>query len=174
MEDNKAPGANGRSSLGVYCCFQENRHYTAVFIQASTCMALSPLQAEAAALLLAAKTTCLPRLYQVTFFTDNLCLAKAVAAISTLDNQVLWEIRKHVVDTKSASQQIRPEIFHSSRGINGVGHDCANQVIRQSRCEPMFSCSNSAHSHGCLSHCLSPFLLHPSGHCNTCCNLFLS
>ena len=66
-----------------------------VFIQASTSLTPSPLQAEAWALLLAAKVAAVLQLHQVTFLTDNLALARA-AASSASDPQALWEIRNLV------------------------------------------------------------------------------
>jgi ribonuclease HI len=143
----RSPGlARVVTGLGIFCQFQEEQSSTKIFIQASTTTASSSLQAEACALLVGAKVASLLQLKQVTLLTDNLCLAKAAATTTTSDPQVLWEIRYLIAEYKQASKALSPKIYHISRNLNGVAHSCAQQAIRQSMSEPIFSCTNLAHA----------------------------
>uniref|UniRef100_N1QRP3 Putative beta-D-xylosidase 2 n=1 Tax=Aegilops tauschii TaxID=37682 RepID=N1QRP3_AEGTA len=63
-----------------------------VQIQASTEPTFSPLQAEAHALVLAARVTQLLQISQPTFLTDNLSLAKAAASKNVLADAIPWEL----------------------------------------------------------------------------------
>lgn len=148
---HKIPGAAGITStgLGVFCQYQQGRNNVTIFIQSSSSPSSpSPLQAEALALLLAARAASLLQLHHATFLTDNQFLARAAAASSTVDPQVLWEIRPHIANFKQASQELAPTVYHIARDLNAVAHNCAQQVIRQTQSEPIFSCSNSAHTNG--------------------------
>nr|XP_051197783.1 uncharacterized protein LOC127311400 [Lolium perenne] len=134
------------TGLGIFCQFQEEQSTTKIFIQASTTTTPSTLQAESCALLLGAKVAVLLKLQQVTFLTDNLSLAKAAATSTTSDPQVLWEIRHLIAEYKEASKALSPKIYHINRDLNEAAHSCAQQAIRQSMSEPIFSCENSAHA----------------------------
>lgn len=83
----RSPGTAGSmvTGLGIFCQFQEERCSTNILIQASISTALSSLQAEAFALLLAARVAALLQLQQVTFLTDNLSLAKAASTKAESD-----------------------------------------------------------------------------------------
>ena len=147
---SKAPGADGRvkTGLGIFCQLQKEHSSSIVFIQASSEVVRSPLQAEALALLLAATLANLLHLQHVTFLTDNLTLARAATAFRTTDQQVPWEIRQHIAHFKNISLELEPKIYHIKRDLNGVAHNCAHQALRQSKSGPTFSCSNSAHVYG--------------------------
>ena len=136
---------HSKAGLGVYCHFQENALDIDIFIQASDLSAPSPLYAEAHALVLAAKLAMSLQLTSPTFFTD--CLGHACGAVvsSTTDDSVLWEIRKQVADFSNFAHQLKANVFHIYREINGVAHNCAQQARRSSGSAPIFSCSNSAH-----------------------------
>jgi hypothetical protein len=118
---------------------------TKILIQASTLPAPSPLHAEALALILAAKIAAALQLSQPTFLTDNLSLARAAAANSLTDPQVLWEIRNLVAEFKQVSQGLHASIYHIKRDLNGVAHNCSQQASRIFSSEPIFSCMSSAH-----------------------------
>jgi ribonuclease HI len=142
----KSPGTNeNRTGIGIVCHFQEGEHAIKVFVQAYTSLATSPLQAEAWALLLAAKLATALQLHQVSFLTDNLALARAAAASSATDPQSLWKIRSLVSSFKQVSQELQPMIYHITRDLNGVAHNCAQQAIRSSPSGPIFSCISPAH-----------------------------
>jgi hypothetical protein len=145
----KAPGMTGqtRTGIGVYCEIREKNLQASVLIQASLPIAASALQAEAEAFLLAIKTAEFLHVKQPTFLTDNINLARAVAAPSI--TQVPWEIRKHIANFKEILAGFTPQVYHISRDINGVAHNCAHQVIRQSLSRPIFSWSNSTHRASC-------------------------
>ena len=133
------------AGLGVYCHFQEQGHDSDIFIQATTTEVVSALQAEAEALVLAAKAVSVMCLQEPTFFSDCLALSRAAVTSSLTDCTVPWEVRKQVLDFKNSSAHLLPNIFHISSDFNGVAHNCAQQAIRSSRSEPTFSCMNSAH-----------------------------
>jgi hypothetical protein len=62
-------------------------------IQASLVEVPSPIEGEAAVLLLAANVPNLIHLQQVTLLTDNLSLARAATSTDIRSDKVLWEIR---------------------------------------------------------------------------------
>lgn len=134
-----------KAGLGVYCHFKEQGYDIDIFILASAMEVSSALQAEAAALELAAHVASLLKLLEPTFLSDCLPLTHAAAAKSLTDGYVPWEIRKRVSDFKNLTAHLRPNIFHISREFNGVAHNCAQQAIRSIRSEPNLSCRNSAH-----------------------------
>jgi hypothetical protein len=145
---NKIPGATGRIStgLGVYCHL--NRHYfeEKVLIQASVKnTSPSPLHAEALGLNLAAHIARNTGIQEVNFFTDNLTLAKAAASNSISGDHVPWELRHQIATYQKASRGLAANVYHISRDLNSIAHDCAQQAIRQDSSLPIFSCSNSAH-----------------------------
>uniref|UniRef100_A0ACD5U6V3 Uncharacterized protein n=1 Tax=Avena sativa TaxID=4498 RepID=A0ACD5U6V3_AVESA len=145
----KVPDSQERilTGLGVYCQIQHDHTKATVLIQASTAKAPSPLHVEAMALLLASQIAEQLKTPQVTFLTDNLTLSRAAAATKTTDTQVPWELREHIAVYKNASKELQSRIFHIKRDINGVAHNYAHQAIRQNQSRPIFSCSNSAHTH---------------------------
>jgi hypothetical protein len=116
-----------------------------VLIQASTPHAPSVIQAEAEALLLAARIASILQLQEATLLTDNATLARAAAAPSASHSHVPWEIRRHIADYNSLVQSSNTAVYRIKREINGVSHNCAHQAIRQNVYTPIFSCSNSAH-----------------------------
>jgi hypothetical protein len=144
----KVPEMNSAiaTGIGVYCELQENNVNTKVFIQASTPIAPSVIQAEAAALLLAAKFASLVEVQKVTFLIDNSSLAKAAAATHTSDPQVNWEIRSYVADFQLYIKPLDTTVYHINRDLNGIAHNCAHQAVRQSVSQPILSCSSSPHS----------------------------
>lgn len=117
-----------------------------IMIQASTKQEQSTFQAEARALLLAAKITQILHISTPTFLTDNQVLAKTAAG-RKLDHSLLhWSARSHLADYIQATTNSSPQVFHISREINKVAHNCATQVLRRSLNQPIFRCSSSAHS----------------------------
>jgi hypothetical protein len=81
-----------------------------------------------------------------TFLTDNQILAKA-AASWRLDHPLLhWNTRHTMASFFDISATLAPQVFHIKRDLNGVAHDCAHQVLRQSLSQPIFSCICPAHS----------------------------
>jgi hypothetical protein len=140
----KAPGMGdaARTGIGVYCQIQEANYSATVLIQASTPQAPSVIQAEAEALLLAARIASILQLQEATFLTNNATLARAAAAPSASHP---WEIRRHIADYNNLVQSSNTAVYHIKREINGVSHNCAHQAIRQNVYTPIFSCSNSAH-----------------------------
>jgi hypothetical protein len=145
----KAPGSQGRiaTGMGVFCQFPHSTGENKVLIQASSPKLPSPLHAEAAALLLAAKFAEKLNASPVTFLTDNLILARAAASEKITDFSVPWELREQIAHYKKASTNIQVNIFHIKRDINGVAHNCSHQALTQSQSMPIYSCSYSAHDH---------------------------
>jgi hypothetical protein len=105
---------------------QEHRNIE-VQVQASAPITTSPLQAEALALLLAAK---IAQLLQAA--------TRSVAADSTL-----LAIRASLACFFKTTDDLRSEVFHISREINGIAHNDAHQVL-SSATKPVFSCFGSA------------------------------
>jgi ribonuclease HI len=90
----KAPGiSSGKlTGIGVYCQNQEGSSMVTVMVQASIPTAQSALQAEADALLFAARLAVALNIQQHTFLTDSTILANAVAEMTVELNQILWKI----------------------------------------------------------------------------------
>uniref|UniRef100_A0ACD5ZF00 Uncharacterized protein n=1 Tax=Avena sativa TaxID=4498 RepID=A0ACD5ZF00_AVESA len=80
------------------------------------------------------------------FFTDNLTLAKAATAQGVSDNNMIWAIRRQAIEYQKLAHPLLGSIFHISREINGVAHNCAQQARRSLGSEPICSCRNSPHN----------------------------
>ena len=113
-----------------------------VQIQASTEPTFSPLQAEAHALVLAARVTQLLQIREPTFLTDNLSLAKAATSRNVSADAIPWSIRKLIAEFYNTTRQLQSQVFHISRGINGIAHNVAHQVLTRA-IGPVFSCFSS-------------------------------
>lgn len=131
--------------IGVFLQFSRNRIEFNLRIQASNSVAASPLQAEAKALLLAAIVVNHLGLHRPTFLTDNKVLATAAADRRSSLRRLNWDIRTTVSEFFQVSAAMEPNIFHISRDINGVAHNCAKQALRDNQASPSFSCTNSSH-----------------------------
>lgn len=115
-------------------------------IQASTLQESSVFQAEAKALLMAAKLTEILRIDRPTFLMDNQVLAKTAAG-RRLDHPLLhWNARAYLADYLEATSGSSQQVFHIPRELNEVAHNCAAQVLRRSLNKPIYRCSSSAHS----------------------------
>jgi hypothetical protein len=143
----KAPGLHGRiaSRIGVFCHLQHDSGESKVLIQASMPKALSPLVAEADALIFAAQLAQQMNIPSVTFLIDNLTLARAVASVKISDATVPWELRQQIAHYKKVSRDLEANIYHIKRDINGIAHDCSQQALRQNQSMPISSCTSSAH-----------------------------
>jgi hypothetical protein len=58
---------------------------------------------------------------------------------------MLWEIRRQAIEFQNITLSLQPRIFHISREINGVAHQCAHQANQSTRSRATRSCRNSAH-----------------------------
>jgi hypothetical protein len=141
----KAPELSSVTGIGVFIQIQEIHRSGMIMIQASTPMAPSILQAEAEALLVAARIALALQLQGHTFLTDNSTLASSAATQSTSLEQVPWEIRRIIADYRNLIRYSTTAVYHIKRDINGVAHNCAHQALRQNLSQPIFSCSSSAH-----------------------------
>jgi hypothetical protein len=129
---------------------QRTKHPHWCFIAASAREIGSPSQAEAQALLLAANFAAAMNLSNPMFFIHlsqiwlKLQRIQECWSIHALVNQEACNLipEHHLVSTK---------IFHISKEIYDVAHNCAHQAKRSLRSTPTRSCRNSAHSnHACL------------------------
>jgi hypothetical protein len=77
------------------------------------------------------------------FFTDCSNLEKAAAAPGATDQA--WEIRRQAIEFQNVTLSLQPRIFHISREINGVAHQCARQAKQSTCSRPTRSCRNLAH-----------------------------
>ena len=125
----KIPGlTHGQTAtgIGVYLNSLQDQRSTQVQIQASTEPTFSPLQAEAHALVLAARVTQLLQISQPMFLTDNLSLAKAAASKNVLADAIPWSIRKLIAEFYNTTRQLQSQVFHISREINGIAQNVAH------------------------------------------------
>ena len=132
------------TGIGVFLNFLQDNRSIQVQIQASAPLTSSPIQAEAQALLLAAKAAQILQVEQPTFLTDNLSLAKAAANRNVIADSTPWMIREFLADFYRITQHLQSQVFHISREINGIAHNVAHQVLSRSL-EPVYSCFGSAH-----------------------------
>ena len=123
MQGTRATG------IGVFLNFLQDQKDVQVQIQASAPITQSSLQAEALALLLAAKVTRILKVDQPTFLTDCLSLAKAAVTRSTTDDSVPWTIRTSLVDLFRTTKDLHAQVYHISKEINGIAHNVAHQVL---------------------------------------------
>lgn len=147
VNSSKVPGLHSDDSvtgLGVYMIIPQGESSTQVQIQASCPSMDSPLQAEAAGLLLAAAVAKILQVVRPSFLTDNLTLSKAAATRDVASHQVRWTIRKLLAEFFTITEGVHPQVFHIPRSLNGIAHNVAHQVLNSS-IEPVYRCVNSAH-----------------------------
>jgi hypothetical protein len=106
-----------------------------------------------------------PWTWQDFLFYRLLKFAKAAAAPRVNDHAMLWEIKRQAIEFKNIISSMSARIFHISREINGVTHQCTHQAKLHTRSRPTRSCRNSAHRN---SVCLVAI------DCNHCCTIPLS
>ena len=143
----KIPGLTQGSvatGIGIYLSLPQDQLEVNVQIQASTVITDTPLQAEALALLLAARVAKQLCISQPTFLTDNLSLASWAASRKIKESTTPWTIRKILADFFCYSSDLQSQVFHISREINGIAHNVAHQVLT-SVVEPDICCFASAH-----------------------------
>jgi hypothetical protein len=88
-----------------------------VMVQASIPTAPSVIQAEAQALLLAARIAAGLKLQQQTFLTDNITLAQAATAGPDCLQEVPWEIRRYIADYIQISSFSSTSAYHIKRDL---------------------------------------------------------
>jgi hypothetical protein len=77
---------------------------------------------------------------------DNQVLAKVTVSWA-LDHALLhWDARHILADFFKTTNRSQAHVFHISRDINGVAHNCAHQVLRHDLSQPIYSCLCSAHA----------------------------
>uniref|UniRef100_A0A8R7UVC7 Reverse transcriptase zinc-binding domain-containing protein n=1 Tax=Triticum urartu TaxID=4572 RepID=A0A8R7UVC7_TRIUA len=121
----KIPGllhGTAATGVGIYISLPHDQKEVSVQIQASTSITSTPLQAEAFALLLAAKVAKCLNISQPTFLTDCLSLASFAASRKITETATPWTIRKVLADFFCYSSDLQPRVFHISREINGIAH----------------------------------------------------
>lgn len=145
----KIPGKGSSAKatgVGLYIDIPDGKFGHQIQIQASAPITNSPLQAEALALVLAAKIAHIFQLKQASFLTDCLPLAKAAASRRLDSDDVHWTIRHSLAEFFSISIELQPSVYHISRKLNGIADNVAHQVLNSSA-EPVFGCNYSAHRH---------------------------
>jgi hypothetical protein len=133
------------TGIGVHCQLQDLHCKAFVFVQASIPMTPSVLQAEAEALLFAAKIANILQIGHVAFLTDNIALAKAAKSSCLVQSQVPWEIRQQRAHFKSITKSFSHAVYHIKRDLNKEAHECAHQATKQAPFSPTLRCSNSSH-----------------------------
>jgi ribonuclease HI len=119
-KNNNTSGNTGaRAGIGLFLQLQTTQANCKVRIQASTNHICSPLQAEALALVFAAKIANSLELQGVTFLTDKLTLAKAAAARSIAHEQVPWQIRNVIASFNQVTTHLQAAIYHINMNLNG-------------------------------------------------------
>jgi hypothetical protein len=143
----KAPGMASvtTTGIGVYGQFQDKTFAATVMIQASIPTTSSVFQAEADALLFAARIASIFNLQQQAFLTDNKVLAAAASSKSTKLQQVPWEIRSQIAEYSQLFKSSSVAIYHVKRELNEIAHNCAHQALRQALSQPIYSCTSSTY-----------------------------
>jgi hypothetical protein len=140
-----------RPGIGIYMVIPGGQGEVAdVFISASSSPVVSVIQAEAQALVLAGHIASSMMLRSPVFFSDNLNLARTVAAPGANSQASCWEIRRHAIEFQNSTEHLSARIFHVKRSINVGAHFCAKQAKSSALARPIRSCGNSAHrTHAC-------------------------
>jgi ribonuclease HI len=136
----------GNTGIGIFIQFeQEGIEYT-IQIQATTGSANSVIEAEAKAMLLASYVAEVLKINTPTMMTDNALLAKAVAGGNVKSDCIHWSSRETLAKILTSTAKIQAKVYHVKRDINGVAHNCAHQVLRNTLRSPILSCASSAHA----------------------------
>ena len=145
-KSNKISGTmqGEQTGLGVYIRDNSVQRKWSIKIQAKTQQQSTVFQAEAKALLLAARIAKILQVDRPTFLTDNQVLAKTAAA-RRIDHPLLhWNARSYLADFFKETMDSSPQVFHISREVNGEAHNCPTQVFRPGLNQPIYRCTNSA------------------------------
>jgi hypothetical protein len=103
--------------------------------------------AEAKVLLFGATVANSFQIHMSTFLTDNFLLAKAATIQRPASDHLKWDIKGIMADFFQKSSEMELTIYHIFRDINGVSHNGAHQVLRQSLKQHVFTCVNQNHGH---------------------------
>nr|XP_045083744.1 uncharacterized protein LOC120962928 [Aegilops tauschii subsp. strangulata] len=145
----KFPGlvqASVATGVGVYLSWPKDQFEINVQIQASAPATSSPIQAKALALSFAAHLANRLNIIHPTFLMHCLSLASLAASGEIVEANTPWSIRKLLGDVFKQVSNLRPQVFHISREINGIAHNAAHQGLH-SNVEPEICCFASDHGH---------------------------
>ncbi|CAM0874946.1 unnamed protein product [Alopecurus aequalis] len=125
--DDSQPSPAG---IGVVIQVEQNQHFRQLHLSALSPPALSVLQAEAFALLLAIKLADVLQLQEVGFFTDSLLLVKAVSAGDCISETGHWVIRPQLAAIRASSSFQESRISHVQRSFNVKTDHHARLAVR--------------------------------------------
>jgi hypothetical protein len=129
-----------RPSIGIYMVIPGGQGEVAdVFISASSSRVDSLIQAEAQALVLAGHIASSMMLHSPVFFSNNLNLARMVAAPGANSQASYWDIRRHAIEFQNSTEHLSARIFHVMRNINVGTHFCAKQAKSSALARPIHS-----------------------------------
>jgi ribonuclease HI len=134
------------TGIGIYIFQKREKGHLELKIQASTSGAISPLQAEAKAMLLAVMIAEKMNYKEPILYTDNILLAKAVNSNKIDSDFIHWNTRDTLAKILNSVRNMNARVYHVCRDKNKIAHNCAHKVQRNHSTVPILKCSATDHS----------------------------
>lgn len=147
------PGTEGQptvAGIGIFIQFAGDRQCSKLCISAISPPVTSVIQAEAFSMMLASRIAELLHLQQVTFLTDNMTLATALAANKPIITPGHWTIRSQLAYIAASSAFDATRVYHVNRNYNFRAHHQASLALKVQNSLPRFKCLDTNKS-SCLN-----------------------
>lgn len=149
------PGRENVTGIGISIQLAKEHQHVNISILVSEEPILSPLQAEAMALQVAAQVVIAITTGNIMFFTDNQVLAQAAQARNILKSLGHWEIRNQLANFFATTSHTQIAVHHIPRKLNGRAHNNATKAYSlECNTSPVMTCNSRSHL---VEHC--PMLL---------------
>ena len=156
-QDNNATSAG----LGVFIQLQQGQHCNYLYISAASPPVSSVLQAEAFALLLAAKIADLLDLQESSFYTNSSVLVKAVTAPNLLQASGHWDTRPLLANIQQCRSFKQDQCYHIPRSFNYKSHHEARLARKIQHMSFQTRCLEDNQGHCPFSIVLTQACVHP-------------
>ncbi|XP_044319412.1 uncharacterized protein [Triticum aestivum] len=145
------PGRENTTGIEISIQFAKEQQHVNISILVSEEPIISPLQAEAMALQVAAQVVIAITTGNIMFFTDNQVLAQAAQARDILKIPGHWQIRNQLANFFATTSRTQIAVHHIPRKLNDRAHNNARKAYSlQCNISPVMTCNSRSHL---VEHC---------------------